>query len=223
MYKVLLVEDDPGIGKTVEFNLKDEGYEVYWAKNLRDARAIYNDTQVDIILLDIGLPDGIGLDLCKEVRETNKSIPILVLTATIEEESAVKSFEFGADDYIRKPFGLDELMARVKRHLAIPMTREVKIKFQDLTILPEKREAFCQDKLLQLNRREFDILLCLVNNPDRVMSRTELLDKLGISEEVSDRTIDSQVSHLRAVLKKVGDLDHKISSVYGVGYKLEKN
>ncbi len=222
MYQVLLVEDDPGIGKTVEFNLQDEGYKVFWAPTLHEAKQFFESEEFDITLLDIGLPDGNGLDFCKKIRETNKTIPILVLTATIEEESAVKSFEYGADDYVRKPFGLDELMARVKRHLSIPVRREVKIKFQDLTVIPDKREAYCGDKLLQLNRREFDILHCLIKSPDRVMSRLELLDNLGISDEVSDRTIDSQVSHLRSVLKKSGDLEHQISSVYGVGYKLEK-
>ena len=222
MYQVLLVEDDPGIGKTVEFNLQDEGYKVFWAPTLHEAAKFFESEELDIVLLDIGLPDGNGLDFCKKIREVNKTLPILVLTATIEEESAVKSFEYGADDYVRKPFGLDELMARVKRHLSIPVRREVKIKFQDLTVIPDKREAFCGGNLLQLNRREFDILHCLIKSPDRVMSRLELLDNLGISDEVSDRTIDSQVSHLRSVLKKNENLEHQISSVYGVGYKLEK-
>ena len=222
MFNILLVEDDPVIGKTVEYNLKDEGFLVLWAKNIMDAEVLFDNNRIDIALLDIGLPDGNGLDLCQSLRKVNQSIPILILTATIEEESAVKSFEYGADDYIRKPFGMTELVARVKRHLKVNVEREEKIIFQDLELFPKKRETYCSGVKLDFNRREFDILEYMIRNPEKVISRSEFLDKLNMSEEVSDRAIDSHLSHIRSSLKKIDQRKHRISSVYGVGYKLEK-
>lgn len=222
MNTILLIEDDPGIGKALEFNLKDDGHHTFWAQNLIEAKSIKENHNIDLILLDIGLPDGSGLDFCKSLRDSGTKIPILILTATIEEETAVKSFEYGADDYIRKPFGTSEVLARIKRHLNIKKTRDVKINFHQITILPEKREALINNQKLQLNRREFDILKYFVENAEKVVSRNNLLDFLEMPTDVSDRTIDSHISHLRSIIKKSGLLDHKISSIYGVGYKLEK-
>ena len=222
MFTILLVEDDPGIGRTVEFNLIDEGFKTMWVQSVHEARSFYDSHEIDLILLDIGLPDGSGLDFCKHLREASSHIPILILTANIEEEDAVKSFECGADDYIRKPFGISELIARINRHLNIIIKRDIKIKYFELTVFPEKREVYYQNQLLALNRREYDILIYFIKNADKVVTRNELLDHLDIPIDVNDRTIDSHISHLRATLKKTGSDEYKINSVYGVGYKLEK-
>lgn len=219
---ILVVEDDPGIGKTLVFNLKDEGYDVLWAQSLKEAHKLFEEQVIDLILLDLGLPDGYGLDFCRDIRADEIDTPVLVLTATIEEESAVKSFDQGADDYIRKPFGMTEVLARIKRHLNISNTRSAILRFQDLTIMVDKREAYCQDNKINLNRREFDILVLFVRNAERVLTREEIFSQLSLDSDVSDRTIDSHLSHLRSTLKKMGELKHQISSIYGVGYKLEK-
>ena len=202
--------------------MQNEGYTVFWAKTIREAKLFNEKENIDLMLLDIGLPDGNGLEFCKSLRVNGSRTPILILTASLEEESAVKSFEYGADDYVRKPFGMNELLARVKRNLNLPKGVDEKIRFQDLTIVLKKREAYCGNTLLDLNRREFDILLLFVENAERVLSRSEILDKLSVDTEVNDRAIDSHISHLRSVLKKLPNLKHQISSIYGVGYKLEK-
>lgn len=223
VYRILLVEDDPGIGKTVDFNLKDEGFEVLWAKCLQEAHELYAENSFHLVLLDIGLPDGSGFDFCKAVREQNDDVTIFILTATIEEESAIRSFNLGADDYIRKPFGMEELIAKVKRLYQKDLNVDKKLVYEDLTVYPGKRQAFCGDLDLELSRREFDLLYHFVSNPEKVISREEFLDKLTMDSDANDRTIDSHVSHLRSMIKKkVKKPLHAIRSVYGVGYKLGK-
>ena len=223
-YQVLLVEDDQLIAKTLKMSLPYKGFEVTTCDTFRQGLETYRAqaATLDFILLDVNLPDGSGMDLCREIRKTNELIPILMLTAQTDEASAVQGLEFGADDYIRKPYGVQELTARMLRLL----DRKKKSSAQPLVQGPisihlQKRLAFCNDVALNLGKREFEILVLLVKKAGDAVTRDEILNALGEEGEIYDRTIDSHLSHLRKKLKDASAAGVQIIPIYGVGYRLE--
>ncbi len=220
MKTILLVEDDPILGNGVKINLELEGYNVKWAKNLYDASIQIADNTFDLIILDLGLPDGSGLDFCKENREL--STPIIILTAQTDESTVVKGFEYGATDYVKKPFGTKELHARIKAHLKEYKSSGNQIKFEDLEMALDERNVKYKGELITLNRRRFELLAYFVKNPGIVITRESLMSILGMDEDTLDRTIDVHISQLRSDLKKASITTIKITSIYGVGYRLEK-
>lgn len=222
MNKILLLEDDPALGKGLKMGLELEGYQVEWAPDLSTAARLESSQNIDLFILDWNLPDGTGVDFCTKIRTKNASVPILFLTARVSEESAIKAFASGANDFIRKPFGQGELFARVKSALRETALREEQLKFGDLLILIESRKAYFDKREINLKRREFDILSYLVKRSGAVVSRDELINAIGRDGEIFDRTIDSHVSHLRARLKDARADGLQVLSVYGVGYRLEK-
>jgi DNA-binding response OmpR family regulator len=222
MNHILLVEDDPGIGTSVKLNLELEGYKVTWVQNLHDALEHDKQDKFNLVLLDLGLPDGNGLSFCQKVRAQGSHLPVIILTAQVDEDSVVAGLGAGASDYIRKPFGNRELMARIKNTLREPTNREDQVRFGDILILREQRKAMFGTKDLELNRREFDILAYLVERGGSVATRDNILHYLDKEGEIFDRTLDSHISHIRAKLKISGATTMKIASVYGVGYRLEK-
>lgn len=149
-------------------------------------------------------------------------VPVIILTAQTHEDSVVEGLQRGANDYMRKPFGNKELIARIKAVLKQPLTKEEQIRFADLTILIDQRMLKYKENLIEINRREFDILLFLVQRAEKVVTREALIQGINKDSEIFDRTIDSHISHLRAKLKQNDITVIKISSVYGVGYRLEK-
>ncbi|MDB5037173.1 MAG: hypothetical protein JWQ35_701 [Bacteriovoracaceae bacterium] len=222
MPKILLVEDDPILGRSLALNLKLEGYEVEWAETLQSGFSAFKQNKFDLILLDLGLPDGHGFNLCQEIRSKDKSLPIVILTAQADESSVVEGLNLGASDYVRKPFGLKELAARVRCALRESKSSELPLRFSDLKIFIDQRRAFFGEHELELKRREFDILTYLTDRAEQVVTREALLSKIDQDGEISDRTIDSHVSHLRSHLKGSGISSIHIASIYGVGYRLEK-
>jgi two-component system, OmpR family, response regulator len=222
MAKILLVEDDPVLAKSVQLNLELESWTVVRAASLAEARNIEAAGPIDGVILDLGLPDGSGLTFLNELREKESRVPVLVLTAQTDEESVVAGLELGANDYIRKPFSMRELMVRIKVALKEPTLREHQVRFGPLLILKEARNASIDSVPIELNRREFDILTYLADHGGQVVTRERLLTKMDVEGEVFDRTIDSHISHIRARLKKAGVTQIVISSVYGVGYRLEE-
>lgn len=218
--RILLVEDDPVLGRSQVVSFELEGYQVSWARDLKGARAANENEKFNIVVLDLGLPDGNGLDFLKELRQAQSRLPVIVLTAKTDEDTVVEALQIGANDYVRKPFSQKELFARVKAVLREPSVRNEQIRFGDLLLLPENRQAMFGDKHIDLNRREFDILLYLTELADTVVTRDRLIEKMD--GEMFDRTVDSHISHLRAKLKKAGLLTVKVSSVYGIGYRIEK-
>lgn len=222
MSQVLLVEDDPVLGKGVKLNLELDGYNVVWARDLTTAQQENEKQKFQLIILDLGLPDGNGLTLCRRLRDAGSRIPIIILTAQTDEDSVVAGLNSGANDYVRKPFGHRELLARIKTALREPLTRENQIRFGDILILRDQRRAMYGEKEVELNRREFDILCFLVEQGESVVTRERLMNHLDRSGEIFDRTLDSHVSHIRSKLRKAGVASVQISSVYGVGYRLEK-
>lgn len=218
--RILLVEDDPVLGRSQVVSFELEGYQVTWARDLKAARAANENEKFSLVILDLGLPDGNGLDFLKQLRNEKSRLPVIVLTAKTDEDTVVEALQIGANDYVRKPFSQKELFARVKAVLREPSVRNEQIRFGDLLLLPESRQAMFGDKHIDLNRREFDILLYLTELADTVVTRDRLIEKMD--GEMFDRTVDSHISHLRAKLKKAGLLTVKVSSVYGIGYRIEK-
>jgi DNA-binding response OmpR family regulator len=222
MSQLLLVEDDPILGRSLTVYLDLEGYKVEWARDLRSGQVANEKIPFDLVILDVNLPDGSGLDLCQTIRAKGSRVPIIFLTAKTDVDSVVAGFTAGANDYVKKPFGNRELLARIKASLKETTRRDTQMRFGDLLLLIDKRQAFAKEKELDLNRREFDILSVLMMQSEAVVTRDGLLQALDKDGEIFDRTIDSHVSHIRTKLKKA-ELDTiQISSVYGVGYRLEK-
>lgn len=222
MAKILLVEDDPILAKSVQLNLELETWSVVRAASLAEARTLEATGPIDGVILDLGLPDGNGLTFLKQLREKESRVPVIILTAQTDETSVVSGLELGANDYIRKPFSMRELMARIKVALKEPTLREHQVRFGPLLILKEARNASIDNVPIELNRREFDILTYLADHGGQVVTRERLLSKMDAEGEVFDRTIDSHISHIRSRLKKAGVTRIAISSVYGIGYRLEE-
>jgi two-component system OmpR family response regulator len=220
--EVLLVEDDPYLGKVLKVNLEQEGYQVHWAQNLKDAEEVNRSQGLNLIVLDLNLPDGNGLTLLRTIRKGGSRIPVIVLTAKVDEESVVEGLQAGANDYVRKPFGQKELLARVQTALKAPRSPDEQLRYGDLLLLVEQRKVMFDGKELDLLRREYDVLAYFIEHAEAVVTRPALLNFLDKDGEIFDRTIDSHVSHVRSKLKKANVVNVQINSIYGVGYRMEK-
>lgn len=219
-YQVLLVEDDPMIAKTLAMSLRYEGFALTIASGVNEAMRLLAERRFDLALFDVGLPDGNGIDLCRALRRHDAAIPILMLSARTDEATAVAGIEGGADDYIRKPYGLHELTARMTRLLKRQRRERDIAAFGALRLDVQRRTACVGNSPLQLGKKEFEILLLLVQAGGDTITRERVLDALGDTLAIYDRTIDSHLSHLRRKLKDAGAA-LRIAAVYGVGYRLE--
>ena len=227
--EILLVEDEPSIAEAIEFVLDQEGFEVNYVCLISEAREVLKSKKIDFIILDIGLPDGNGLEFCKEIR-TESDVPILFLTARQEEVDRIVGLEIGADDYVTKPFSSRELSARVKTILrrsqgsySIKETSDDQINSQseilDYSIDNDRREISFKTLKLELTKNEYELLAFLINNPGRVYSRTQLMEAVWEEPESAfERTVDA---HIKSIRKKVGD-DCNIKTHRGFGYSLEQ-
>lgn len=224
--KILVIEDEPDIRKTLEYNLERENFIVTSASSLSDAKEHLAKDNFSLLILDLMLPDGSGLDLCRELKSdlTNESPLILILTAKDDEVDRVVGFELGADDYVTKPFSVRELILRVKailkRGINKPNTVEVERKFGDLTIDIESHEVFVNNENIILTALEFRLLNQLVDRRGRVQTRDQLLsDVWGYSSEVTTRTVDTHIKRLR---EKLGVMGKYVQTIRGVGYKFSR-
>ena len=223
MSRILLVEDDPALGKSLKFALEKESYDVQWVDTIAGAEAKAMEKVFDLVALDLNLPDGNGLTFAKWMAKNRPQIPVLMITASNDEESVVAGFEAGAVDYVKKPFNNRELFARLKVVLRGRNNQQFKaLHYGEITIQPDQRVAKVGENTVELNRRQFQILCHFVANAESVVTRDNLIAALDKSEEMIDRTIDSHISHLRTKLRKAGAASVQISPVYGLGYRLEK-
>jgi two-component system, OmpR family, response regulator len=221
--RILLVEDDPVIAKGLGISLGLEGISVQAVATLSSANQALASQTFDLVLLDLNLPDGHGLTLAKQARESHPELPVVMLTASGDEESVVAGFAAGAVDYVRKPFSNKELLARIRVALGAKSRVATKaLHFGGVVVHRDKRLVECGELRVELNRREFDIFCHFMSHPEAVVTRESLLSVLEHGEEIFDRTIDSHISHLRSRLRKAGIDSVRISPVYGVGYRLEK-
>ncbi len=224
--KILVIEDEPDIRRNLEYNLSREGFSVSGAASISEAKLILNSDFFNLILLDLMLPDGSGLDLCKSIKADAKteSTPIIILTAKDDEVDRVVGFELGADDYVTKPFSVRELILRVKAVLKRGTKKreivEVERQFADLKIDVDSHEVHVDDKKINLTALEFRLLRQLVDRRGRVQSRDQLLsDVWGYSSEVTTRTVDTHVKRLR---EKLGPMGKYVQTIRGVGYKFAR-
>ena len=224
--KILIIEDEPDIRKTLEYNISREGYEVTCASSLSEGRQKLESASFTLLLLDLMLPDGSGLDLCRELKQdkSSSSMPVIILTAKDDEVDKVVGFELGADDYVTKPFSVRELILRVKAVLKRGNLKsenlEVKRQFGDLVIDIDSHEVFLNNDLVILTALEFKLLRQLVDRRGRVQSRDQLLsDVWGYSAEVTTRTVDTHIKRLR---EKLGTMGKYVQTIRGVGYKFSR-
>lgn len=221
MPKILVVEDDVQITKILNLNLKLSGFETESSSSIQDAWSKLSQSHFDMILLDIGLPDGSGLDLCQKIRESGNDVPIIFLSARTDEATVVKGIKNGADDYLRKPFGLEELKVRVNKFVKKLAPHMQMIRFGDLSIDPTKRVVTLKGEIISLGRKELDILTLLARRSGDIVTRESILNSLYENADLYDRTVDSHMSHLRKKIREVAGKSLQITSVYGLGYRLE--
>jgi two-component system alkaline phosphatase synthesis response regulator PhoP len=227
--QILVVDDETYIVELVKFNLEKEGYRVLVAYDGIAALRMAREQNPDLIILDIMLPNLDGLEVCRNLKQDPelKAIPIVMLTAKGEEVDTILGLEMGADDYIKKPFSPRELVARVKARLRalkiLEAEKALGIKayvFKDLTVVPEKYEAFLGEERLELTPKEFDLLRLMASNQGKVYTREALLEKVWGYEYSGDtRTVDVHIRHLRQKLKDDSNFPNYIETVRGVGYK----
>jgi len=222
MNKILIVEDDVDLANGLELNLKKEGYKVLKAGTGEEAIKIAVRDGPDLIILDIMLPGMSGLDVCRDLRQKSLGMHIIMLTAKGEELDRVLGLEMGADDYVTKPFGVRELLARIRVCLRrqAPLSQMPRYHFGNVEIDFEKYEVLVAKKPVQLTQREFELMRFLIRNRDKVVSRDRLLDEVwGYSLYPTTRTVDTHILNLRKKLEEDPANPYHILSVYGGGYK----
>jgi two-component system, OmpR family, response regulator len=217
--KLLLVEDDPMIGESLEEGLRAENYAVDWVRDGRGAELAIANGVYDLVLLDLGLPRKLGLELLAAYRKAGGSAPVIIITARDATADRVRGLDAGADDYLVKPFEFDELFARIRARLRRGAGRaSPEIRCAGLTLNPATREASLEGRALSLTAREFALLHALMRNPGDVVSRAALEEQLyGWNEEVASNTVEV---HIHALRRKIGA--DAIRNVRGVGYKMAK-
>ena len=223
--KILLVEDEETLALGLEFNLSDEGYDVKWAKDGEQALALFEAKEYDLIILDIMLPFYDGFEIAKFVRTKKPQIPILMLTARTTPEDKVMGLEIGADDYMTKPFHLDELLIRIKGMLKRKMwyksssLNQPVYKFGNNEIDFENLNAKCRTTKIVLTQREAMLLKYLIENKGKIVSRKELLENVWhVSSEIETRTVDNFIARLRKYFEPDPVNPKYIISIRSAGY-----
>jgi len=226
-HKILVVEDEPAIADNIRYALSTEGMEVVWCGTGEEAMTVLEEDGVDLVVLDIGLPDRNGFDLCKDIRRTS-AIPIIFLTARADEVDRVVGLEIGGDDYVVKPFSPRELAARVKAVLRrTPSSagdEPADVAHSPFLIDKKRKRISYFGKPLDLSRYEYRLLEVLIGRPGWVFSRSRLMDLVWEEPEASmERTVDAHIKTLRAKLKKVKSKLDPIQTHRGMGYSLKES
>lgn len=221
MGNILVVEDDPNIRKLVRVNLVKRGYTVSEAGDSHQAIALFQEIPVDLVLLDLVIPGLSGVDVCSWIR-ARSDVPIIILSARLEEDLKVAALDAGADDYVTKPFGQEELLARVRAFLrrtyVVAKTSDSKIQIGELTIDLEARRVFIGENDLHLTRTEYSLLSELANRLDAIVTHDELLIRVwGPEYRGSNHYLHTYLGRLR---KKLGEYSELLDTVPGMGYNL---
>ncbi|MFC2166341.1 response regulator transcription factor [Acidobacteriota bacterium] len=225
MDNILIIEDDKAILTALKDDLEYEGYKVFTAMDGKDGLKLAQDSDFQIIILDILLPGLTGLEVCKKLREFGKNTPILMLTAAkTEEMDKVTGLELGADDYVTKPIGSRELVARVKAILRRTNRDEKELDlyvFGDVSVNFSSHDIIRSGKKMHLTALEFKLLKFLIDNRGKVVTRDDILQNAWDDAIVSPRTIDPHIVHLRKKIEDNPESPKYIVSLRGVGYKFE--
>lgn len=223
MHRICLVEDEKSIGEIIQLNLELEGYQIIWKNNGNEAKAFFEeDLNFDLIILDVMLPGVNGIDLCRQIREKSK-VPILFLSAKGTTTDRIKGLKSGGNDYLSKPFDLEELLLRVQvlvgKNIHEPLEKvvigpyEVNFKSFNLNHLNSSEET-------SLSKKEIALIQMFIEREGEVISRDEILDKIwGKDQFPTTRTIDNYILNLRKIFEKDPKKPHYFHSIRGVGYK----
>jgi DNA-binding response OmpR family regulator len=225
MPRILIADDEPELVRGLEDNLRFEGYQTMAATNGEEALALALAQAFDLILLDIMMPKISGWEVCRALRQKGIDVPIIMLTARGQEADRVQGLELGADDYITKPFALRELLARVRAVLRRPGPRQKfeEFAFGDLRIHRRSRQAFKAGREIRLTRKEFDLLVYLVEHRGEIVTRERLLDEVwGYDQFPTTRTVDTHVLRLRRKFEADPDHPALIETVHGQGYRFAR-
>ena len=224
--KILVVDDEALLVKGIRFNLQNEGYDVITGSNGLEAVQLARDPGVNLIILDVMMPEMDGLTACNKIREFS-DVPIIMLTAKVDDMDKLMGFDHGADDYITKPFNILELKARIKallrRSATVHKNSTNVLSIGDIRLDLDARNAYVGGKLVDLTAKEFDVVEYLMKNPNHVYSRENLLDTIWCYEYRSDiRTVDVHIRRLREKLEENPADPKYIMTKWGVGYYFKK-
>jgi DNA-binding response OmpR family regulator len=221
--RILLVDDEPLILKGLRFTLEQEGYEILTAADGEEALQVFFDEPVDLVLLDVMLPKLDGIQVCQRIRESS-NVPILMLTAKGEDMDKILGLEYGADDYMTKPFNILEVKARIKtvlRRAAQPAANEEKkiIRVHDMEVNIVNRSVTLGGKEIRLTAKEFDLLQLFITNRGKVFSRETMLETVWKYDYMGDaRTVDVHIRRLREKIERNTSQPEFIFTKWGVGY-----
>lgn len=221
MHKIVLVEDEASLAETVAFNLREEGYDVITVADGAQALDVIMRERPDLVLLDVMLPGMDGLEVCRRLRRQSDEVPVIMLTARAREIDKVVGLEVGADDYVTKPFGMMELVARVRAALRRARRNEADqeiLRGLGLEMNTAKHEVRVNDRIVELRPKEFDLLHILLANRGRVLDRSTLLDRVwGEDEYIDQGTLDVHVRRLREKIEDDPGSPKRVVTVRGVG------
>ena len=221
-YSVAIIDDDESIRRSLTLNLEHEGFKVLGASDGEQGLELVENDQPDLIILDVMMPKKDGLQTCKEIRNKGISTPLILLTSRSAEVDKVLGLDLGADDYVAKPFGMLELVARVKALLRRGQNafQVDKVKFSDVVVDFKAYKAERAETSLELSAREYRLLRYLVSKNGSVVTRDELLDEVwGYNSYPSTRTVDNHIARLRQKVEEDSENPRHIVTVHGVGYK----
>ncbi|MGG4440544.1 response regulator transcription factor [Brevibacillus fortis] len=228
MNKILLVEDDEALGLAIEFSLKNEGYEVVRATSVKEAKHQFDQHTFDLVILDIGLPDGNGYDLCLHFKQQKESSVIIFLTALDEEANVVMGLEIGGDDYITKPFRVKELMSRVK----VQMRKQGRLEASSMIFASETVKidtnlikAYKNNESIPLTNLEYKLLLTFMMNAHKVLKRDDILMKISEGEDAffDENTLSVYIKRLRGKVEDDPKNPQFIVTQRGLGYRWNKD
>ena len=221
-HHILVVEDESELAKSTLTFLSENGFSPFHAKDLKSARRLLKQEKFTAVLLDLGLPDGDGMSLIKEIKDTKKETGVIIVSAKDALSKKVQGLELGADDYLTKPFFLPELNARLKsvvRRLNIEANHEVIV--NEISLFPEQMRTLINGEEVDLTAKEFDLLLYFISNQNRVISKTTLGEYMSSNYADYGFTDDMVYTHIKNLKKKLNSSNctDYIKNIYGVGYK----
>ena len=219
--KILLVEDEEKLARFVELELSYEGYEVTVANDGLSGLMAARDSDPDLIILDWLMPGLTGVEVCRRLRSTGSQVPVIMMTAKDDVSDRVTGLDAGADDYVVKPFSIEELLARVRAHLRRTQPQEIDVlQYEDLSLNRSTREVFRDKRLIELTAKEFDLLEYLIVHPRQVITRDRILEEVWGYDFMGDSNIiEVYIRYLRLKLEAEGE-KRLIQTVRGVGYVL---
>lgn len=224
---VLIVEDDPDTVKLVSLYLQRDGHKVLYAHDGIKGLQLARSAQPDLVVLDLMLPKLNGIEVCRALRQESM-VPIVMVTARVEEEDRLKGLDLGADDYVTKPFSPRELAARIRAVLRRSVKDALEggpaeVAHSGVTVDLHRRKVYADDQKADLTPTEFGILVMLIKEPERTFSREQIIDRvLGFDFQGFDRTVDAHIANIRRKIRPLSGPDH-IQTVYGVGYRFSND